>query len=413
MDLLTSIASQFDIPIIRNDQQIWFFRTNGGKYYYDFITNDFIALGWDKISPSVIVSNKTTKEGKKKHIESLYPDEKRPGLILSQMDIFYNRMHNGDLVLIPNEGTKTVSVGLIGDCVERLVRKSESADYDQCTYVHRRKVMWKKELVLCQDIYLFKTLRAQQTISDITEEATMVFRNLFPVYISENLIHLTFQKPTKDSFNLSSNVELLANIMAIADATASLYGKESFRDTLTMRTAVGSPGFFEIILPDTPVAVISVSFIIFMLKQFIGKEKAVDGSVSTGLLAIASKVNELINDHAKRKKCAAETEQIKANTKLIEAQIEKTKAETDFIRAQTLKENEEARRLSLENEQIAMLPSGKTTEEVRIGEEQILLPAAAAITDCIQKVSNCGGKMCAAASENGLSLGEDTIKKIS
>lgn len=35
MDLLTSIASQFDIPIIRNDQQIWFFRTNGGKYYYD------------------------------------------------------------------------------------------------------------------------------------------------------------------------------------------------------------------------------------------------------------------------------------------------------------------------------------------------------------------------------------------
>lgn len=241
----------------------------------------------------------------------------------------------------------------------------------------------------------------------------MVFRNLFPVYISENLIHLTFQKPTKDSFNLSSNVELLANIMAIADATASLYGKGSFRDTLTMRTAVGSPGFFEIILPDTPVAVISVSFIIFMLKQFIGKEKAVDGSVSTGLLAIASKVNELINDHVKRKKGAAETEQIKANTKLIEAQIEKTKAETDFIRAQTLKENEEARRLSLENEQIAMLPSGKTTEEVRIGEEQILLPAAAAITDCIQKVSNCGGKMCAAASENGLSLGEDTIKKIS
>lgn len=77
-----------------------------------------------------------------------------------------------------------------------------------------------------------------------------------------------------------------------------------------------------------------------------------------------------------------------------------------------MKENEEARRLSLENEQIAMLPSGKTTEEVRIGEEQILLPAAA-ITDCIQKVSNCGGKMCAAASENGLSLGEDTIKKIS
>ena len=117
MDLLTSIANEFDIPIIRKDQRVWFFRTRGGKYYYDFTTNSFIALGWDKISPVVISGNGKTKEGKKKYIEELYPDEKRPGLILSQMDVFYNHMHNGDLVLIPDEGTKTVSVGLIGDFV--------------------------------------------------------------------------------------------------------------------------------------------------------------------------------------------------------------------------------------------------------------------------------------------------------
>lgn len=88
MDLLTSIANEFDIPIIRKDQRVWFFRTRGGKYYYDFTTNSFIALGWDKISPAVISGNGKTKEGKKKYIEELYPDEKRPGLILSQMDVF-------------------------------------------------------------------------------------------------------------------------------------------------------------------------------------------------------------------------------------------------------------------------------------------------------------------------------------
>ena len=413
MDLLTSIANKFDIPIVRKDQRVWFFRTRGGKYYYDFTTNGFIALGWDKISPVVIAGNSKTKEGKKKYIKGLYPEEKRPGLILSQMDVFYNHMHNGDLVLIPDEGTKTVSVGLIGDFVEKLVRKSENEDHAQCSYLHRRSVIWKKELDVCQDIYLFKALRAQQTISDITEDATMVFRNLFPVYIAEDLIHLTFQKPTEDSFNLSSNVELLANIMAITDATASLYGKESFRDRLAMRTAVGSPGFFEIILPDLPVAAISASFIVFIVKQFIGKEKGADGSVSTGLLAMASKINELINDHVKRKKDAAEIEQIKVNNKLIEAQVEKAKAETDLIRAQTYKENEEARRISLENEQIAILPSGKTTEEIRIESEQISLPTTAAITDCIKVVGSCGCKICTAASENGLSLGEERIKKTS
>ena len=69
MDLLTSIANEFDIPIVRKNQRVWFFRTRGGKYYYDFTTNDFIALGWDKISPMVIAGNSKTKEGKKKYIE--------------------------------------------------------------------------------------------------------------------------------------------------------------------------------------------------------------------------------------------------------------------------------------------------------------------------------------------------------
>lgn len=35
MDLLTSIANEFDIPIVRKNQRVWFFRTRGGKYYYD------------------------------------------------------------------------------------------------------------------------------------------------------------------------------------------------------------------------------------------------------------------------------------------------------------------------------------------------------------------------------------------
>ena len=95
---------------------------------------------------------------------------------------------------------------------------------------------------------------------------------------------------------------------------------------------------------------------------------------------MVSKINELINDQVRRKKAAAEIEQIKVSNKLIEAQVEKTKAETDLIRAQTFKENEEARRISLENEQIAILPSGKTTEEIRIESEQISLPTTTAIT---------------------------------
>ena len=73
-------------------------------------------------------------------------------------------------------------------------------------------------------------------------------------------------------------------------------------------TELSNPAYHD---GQLSLAAISASFIVFIVKQFIGKEKGADGSVSTGLLAMASKINELINDHVKRKKDAAEIEQIK------------------------------------------------------------------------------------------------------
>lgn len=412
MDLLTSIANEFDIPIIRKDQKIWFFRTKGGKFYYDFVTNNFIALGWDRIPSPLICDSQKGKEIKKAQIEKLYPQEKRPGLIFGQMDVFYNKMNVGDLVLIPDEGTKTIAVGIIGNFVEAVQRQNDDSEHEQCTYMHRRSVEWKKEIDSSQDIYLFKALRAQQTISDVTTEAALIFRNLFPTYISGDSIHFTFQKQTIENLGLASNVDLLANIIQIADSTAALYGKESFSNELTMKTAVGSPGFLEIILPSSPIAAISISVILFMIRFFIGKEKTTEGGTATGLLALITKVNELVNDHKNRQKIDAEIRQIDANTKLTEAQAEKILAEAVLIQSQTAKANAEARQLELENEQIAFLPSGKTTEEVRVEGEQLAVPDGDAVAECVKAVDGYGCKMCKAAKANGLSFGGEKIGKV-
>lgn len=412
MDLLTSIASEFDIPIIRKDQKVWFFRTKGGKFYYDFITNGFIALGWDLIPSNLITDSKKSREVKKAEIEKIYPEEKRPGLIFGQMDVFYNRMHIGDLVLIPDEGTKTVAIGKIGDLAEHVERKPDDGEHAQCAFVHRRTVEWQKRIDVWQDVYLFKVLRAQQTISDVTDEAKLVFRNLFPVYISGDSIHMTFQKATLENLSLASNVDLLSNLIQITDATAALYGKNSFKHELTMKTAVGSPGFLEIIMPNNPVAAISVSVILFTIRFFIGKEKTADGASTTGLLALVTKINELINDHTNRKKIDAEIRQMDANIQLTEAQTTKTLAEAALIQSQTAKANAEARRLELENEQIVLLPSGKTTEETRIEGEQLAVPNAEAIAECVRVIDCCGAKVCQAANKNGLSFGGDKIGKV-
>ena len=57
---------------------------------------------------------------KKEKINELYPDEKRPGLIFSQLYNFHCVMNNGDLVLIPSEGTKFIRVGVLGETVEEV-----------------------------------------------------------------------------------------------------------------------------------------------------------------------------------------------------------------------------------------------------------------------------------------------------
>ena len=200
--------------------------------------------------------------------------------------------------------------------------------------------------------------------------------------------------------------------MQITDATAELYGKDSFKNELTMKTAVGSPGFLEIIMPNNPLAVISVSIILFAIRYFIGKEKTADGASAAGLLALVTKINELINDHKNREKIDAEIRQMNANIQLTEAQTKKALAEAALIQSQTAKANAEARRLELENEQIALLPSGKTTEEARIESEQLAVPNAEAIDECVRVIDRCASKVCKAAKDNGLSFGGDTIEKV-
>ena len=55
MSLLTMIADELEIPFIPRERKVWFLRTKGGKYYFDFKYNGFIALGWDRLSPRLAV----------------------------------------------------------------------------------------------------------------------------------------------------------------------------------------------------------------------------------------------------------------------------------------------------------------------------------------------------------------------
>lgn len=396
---------------MENNQKIWFFRTKAGQYYQDFQINKFIALGWDLISPAIIRDKSENREKKKDIIESLYPDEKRPGLILGQMDTFYNQMKVGDFIVIPSAGGKQITLGIIGEFCDEVEHKIELEEYPKCEYQHKRYVEWVKKVDAWQDIYLFKALRAQQTISDITDEANLVLRNLFPIYVSEDSVHFMLQKETNEKFNAVDNVKMMACLLDIVEETAKLYGMDSFKKDISLKTAVGSPGFLELILPATPTAVIAVC----VLRVLIGKEKSAEGSTTTGILALISKINELVNDYHNRKKIDAEVAQIVATTRLVDAQTEKTLAEAEMIRVEIQAQKAQILGTGIEEtiqyDQIAFLESGKTTVQVKEEQEQLVIPEIEQVTKQIEKITTNGQKMCEAASNNGIAFNGRKVER--
>ena len=365
MYLVEMIAEKFSVPIIAIEHKSWFLRTEAGKFYHDYKVNGFIALGWDLISSDLIDNNDLSDKGKKEIIAKTYPEEKRPGLILSQLDIFYRKMKKGDFVIIPAEGGKEISIGKIADLMLEVDHKDEPEEYPKCGYLHKRKVTWIKSINVGQDIYLLKALRAQQTIADLSECDRLIFRNLFPVYVANDGVHITLQKYTNTDFSMVQNVRIQSNVIKILEAVKDLY-RDLHDDDVSIKTAVGSPGFMELIFPLAPTSLVAVLMIITV----IGKTETEQG-VSTGILAIISKVNELINDHYNRKKTDAET-------KLIEAQVKKTEAETELIQAQTKmtcnQEKSIERGLYPQFEQLEITSSGETNIEVRERREQLQIP---------------------------------------
>ena len=232
-----------------------------------------------------------------------------------------------------------------------------------------------------------------------------------PVYIFGQGLHLTLQKPSADDLALVSNLELLANIAQIADSTAALYGKERFSSRISVKTAVGSPGFLEMIFPLIPDASISAGVIVYIIKMAIGKATSPDGTVSTGLLAFTDKINGLLNSRAERQKTRAETEKIKAETEKLHAETEKLKAETELVQAQAAREKLAVRQLEREMEQVAWLPSGKTSEEQKAEDEQLAVPSRSSVEGYISAVAANGERICAAAREAGLAYDGEAITR--
>lgn len=252
----------YTIKELSNDKNYWFFRTNAGLYYADFALNNYIGLGWDKISDLSMfkVTNEDEEKELKETIKTLvsqkYPDDNRAGLTAGQIIKFVNEMKIGDIVIIPDAGSHSISIGIVESDVylqETFNPSSldeleeENLGYKQCPYIKRRNIKWITSASKYQiDPYLFKLFCAIHTISDANPYAKYIDRIMYPIYMKNNEIHITLNVEQEDSITARSMNKLLSGILSILDNyTNTEISQEA--DKLVLKVIVESPGKLEFI----------------------------------------------------------------------------------------------------------------------------------------------------------------------
>ena len=412
---IEELGDIFNIPVASDSQQVWFIRTSGGDYYDDFRFNNYVAIGWDSIpaewiirKPLFAVDDYSVDEPKqslsekefKNKVTELYPDEKRPGLVYGQLNTFYNVMQVGDWIVIPSKGTQDLTIGILGDIIhEDIERKNiPDSEYAECGYIHKRSVSWQRELPASYDVYLQKSLRAQQTISNITEISGLVFRHLYPVYVVNNEVRITFQKTTEGELNVLSNIDLISSVVDIANQVANLYKVEPFTKDFTKKTAVGSPGIIELIIPMLS----SAPMVVGALMLLLGKYDSEKG-ISTGLTSIFNMVNKHLNDKKERELKDAEIKEKEANAQLKIAEAAKLQAETEKIRVETEQLKKPDQELKLKTNRDGQMMLDTTPPLVLI---ELTEPSEAEIRACLAPIAANCMKCAEAAKANGIRTGK-------
>lgn len=243
--ILNALHSVGFVPrTIDVNKNYWFVRTESGRYYDEFILGEFIAIGWDQITPFDL---NTPEEDILQKIQTAYPDANVPKLIYNQINRFCNEMKPGDVVIIPSSSSNYLAFGEIISDVQ-IVEISEDDIIDgACPYTKRRAVRWHKSISKYRiDPYLYQLFRSHHTISSANNYASHIDRTLNDFYIKGDKVHLILHVETENNIPAILLVKLISGLLDRIDDFSKSYENVNSSE-IEIKINVQSPGLVEFI----------------------------------------------------------------------------------------------------------------------------------------------------------------------
>lgn len=194
------------LPNVDENATFWMIRTNHGDYYTDFITGQYVGIGYDEITL------KETQEKTNEELAIMFHERKPEGkdhreipdatytTWVGQLKRFGNEIKAGDYVLIPGISSDRFSLGVVLGLPYELSAKdldeinSEVIEgRNRSPYKKRLKVQFLRSFNRSEaDPTLYKMIYTQATVSKIDKYAPYILRAVFDAYVSGNKMYLTF-----------------------------------------------------------------------------------------------------------------------------------------------------------------------------------------------------------------------------
>lgn len=299
------------LPHVSSENDYWMVRADGGEYYNDFLYHNYIGINWNEISLEDIEKCKANTEEIKQLLRDKldpknYPNDelsnKQIGTWAGQLSRFYNKMKINDYVLVPSEGSQSFLVGRIkGEAYEETQEQLDdlraASQYKISNYFKRYPIKWIGKFNRQEaDSALYKIIYSHTTLTNINEYRKYINRALFPAYISDDKLHLTFTVNRSEDIKSKSLGEFVYKFSEINQ----LIHEDNSPDT---RINVQSPGIIEMIFEHAPEALISIVVILATSNIIIGGELSIGKFKYTtdGLLKILSDVKNSKLTHDDKK----------------------------------------------------------------------------------------------------------------
>ena len=249
---MDSFDQLLSIPRISKDTNFWMVRAKSGFFFDEFLRKEYIAIGWNSISKSMISDRLTRSQENtlKASIKEIY-GESKPGTALNKCIRFCYELKNGDISVIVDNNR--VAFAYIGEYFEdlspeftpelekemhkQIAKANPNVDKFDCPYIKRRKINVIKVLGVDDTIspYLQSAIaRNWHSLSDLNEYSDLVLSGCFDTYIFRDKLTVTFRVRTKDEINVLD----LSNFVLCAAKLLS----EDHPENVHVKTTLHSPG---------------------------------------------------------------------------------------------------------------------------------------------------------------------------